>query len=238
MTELQRIKISIKTLIGLGVGKNQEDIGKQLGYSNKSSFSQVLNGNVGLPSDFVDRLCKLDDRLSKAWIKKGDGDILLNQSNQSKKVYNSDQSSAETTLNENIDSDCIKEKGLPLIPVEAMAGFGAGEVQVMEYETQRFIVPTFKGSDYLISVRGSSMYPKYNSGDIVACKHLAIDTFFQWNKVYVLDTEQGVLIKRVCKSDNEEFVTIVSDNKSYEPFELHRSKIRSIAIVTGVIRLE
>lgn len=236
MTELQRIKITIKTLISLGIAKNQEEIGRLLGYTNKSSFSQVLNGIVGLPTDFVDRVCKLDARVNKCWIITGDGDILINRP-KCDKVYNSDYPGVGM-VNEPIDQNCLNEKGIPLIPVEAMAGFGVGEVQVMEYETQKFLIPTFKGSDYLISVRGSSMYPKYNSGDIVACKHLSLDTFFQWNKVYVLDTEQGVLIKRICKSQNEDFVTIVSDNKSYESFDLHKSGIRSIAIVTGVIRLE
>jgi repressor LexA len=236
MSELERIKIAVKTLISLGIAKNQEEIGTLMGYKSKSAFSQVLNAKVPLPAGFVDKLCKLDDRLEKTWIVCGEGNVLKNGS-RNKQVYEEGNTS-KVNLSEPNDTDLIKEKGIPLIPIEAMAGYGGGEVQVMEYETERFIVPTFKGSDYLINVRGSSMYPKYNSGDIVACKHLPLDTFFQWNKVYVLDTEQGVLIKRICKSENEEYVTIVSDNKSYDPFDLHKSDIRSIAIVTGVIRLE
>ena len=236
MTEIHRIKVAVKALISLGIAKNQEEIGKLMGYKSKSSFSQVLNSLVPLPADFVDRLCKLDRRLVKMWIKNEQGNVLRSEK-ESNQVY------IENTIEANSVEDhkeerYTEEKGIPLIPVEAMAGFGTGDVQIMEYETERFIVPTFKGSDYLIGVRGSSMYPKYNSGDIVACKHLPLDTFFQWNKVYVLDTEQGVLIKRVCKAQSEDSVTIVSDNKSYDPFELHKSDIRSIAIVMGVIRLE
>ena len=131
-----------------------------------------------------------------------------------------------------------KQSGIPHIPIEAMAGFGSGDFQVMEFEADRFVIPTFKDADYLISVKGSSMYPKYNSGDLVACKHLPLDTFFQWNKVYVMDTVQGVLIKRVCKGSDDAHLLIVSDNKSYDPFELHRQEIRTLAIVLGVIRLE
>ena len=82
------------------------------------------------------------------------------------------------------------------------------------------------------------MIPKYNSGDIVACKRMPLDTFFQWNKVYVLDTEQGPLIKRVKKGTTDETLTIFSDNPKYEPFELPRTKIYHIALVVGVIRLE
>lgn len=130
--------------------------------------------------------------------------------------------------------------GIPLIPINAMAGFGSGECQVLEYECDRYVVPMFKEAEFLITVKGSSMIPKYNSGDIVACKKLALDDlFFQWNKVYVLDTAQGALIKRVQEDkDHEGSVLIVSDNPAYPPFSLCANQIHSIAIVVGVIRLE
>lgn len=129
--------------------------------------------------------------------------------------------------------------GIPLIPIEAMAGYGAGETQILELDCEYFSVPTFKGADFLIQVKGSSMYPKYNSGDIVACKKLMRDdVFFQWNKVYVIDTEQGALIKRIDIGADDDHVMIVSDNEKYKPFALHKSKINAISIVMGVIRLE
>lgn len=128
--------------------------------------------------------------------------------------------------------------GIPLIPINAMAGMFTGEQVVLELECDRYVVPVFKEAEFLITVKGSSMIPKYNSGDIVACKRMPLDTFFQWNKVYVLDTEQGPLIKRVKKGTTEDTLTIFSDNPSYEPFELPRTKIYHIALVVGVIRLE
>lgn len=131
--------------------------------------------------------------------------------------------------------------GIPLIPIDAMAGFGTGAVQVMHYETSKYIVPEFSelNVDFMIRVKGSSMYPKYNSGDLVACKKLALsDIFFQWNKVYILDTEQGALIKRVKKAQKDQYIQLFSDNPSYDPFDLHISKIYAVALVVGVIRLE
>ena len=120
-----------------------------------------------------------------------------------------------------------------------MAGYGIGDTQVLEHECDRYVVPVFKDAEFLIQVKGSSMIPKYNSGDIVACRKLPLDgLFFQWNKVYVLDTIQGALIKRVKAGSDANHLLIVSDNERYEPFELHISQIRSIAIVIGVIRLE
>ena len=130
-------------------------------------------------------------------------------------------------------------EGIPLIPISAMAGAFAGEQTVLEYECERFIVPIFKGADFLINVRGNSMYPKYNSGDIVACKRVPLkDIFFQWNKVYVLDTDQGPLVKRIKPGFDENHILIVSDNTDYEPFELHLNSIYNVALVLGVIRLE
>lgn len=129
---------------------------------------------------------------------------------------------------------------IPLIPIEAMAGKAIGSMQVATEDIQEnYFVPDFKGADFMIKVKGSSMYPKYNSGDIVACKKLCLtDLFFQWNKVYVLDTEQGALIKRIRKGKDENHILVVSDNEKYEPFDLHRSKLNAIALVIGVIRLE
>ena len=89
------------------------------------------------------------------------------------------------------------------------------------------------------AIKGSSMYPKYSSGDLVACKRLTSWSFFQWGKVYVLYTHQGPIIKRICKGEDEEHVLIVSDNSErYDPFPLHRREILDVAIVVGVIRLE
>jgi len=140
---------------------------------------------------------------------------------------------------ENLEIDFkTHEQGIPLIPISAMAGAFTGDMSILECECERFIIPAFKGADFLIRINGLSMFPNYNSGDIVACKKLALDTFFQWNKVYVVDTDQGPIIKRIKKGSSQESVLIVSDNPDYDDFELNRSSIYHIAIVIGGIWLE
>lgn len=130
-------------------------------------------------------------------------------------------------------------EGIPLLPISAMAGAFTDDISVMEYECERYVVPVFKGADFLIPVKGSSMYPKYSSGDIVACQRVPMsDLFFQWNKVYVIDTNQGALIKRIKPGSTPDKVLIVSDNEKYDPFELPISAIHAVALVIGVIRLE
>lgn len=130
-------------------------------------------------------------------------------------------------------------EGIPLIPLSAMAGVASGGFSVLEQDCERFVIPMFSGADYLIPVKGSSMYPKYSSGDVVACKIVPLqDLFFQWNKVYVLDTVQGPVIKRVQKCNTENAVTLVSENPNYPPFELSLSQIYAVSVVIGVVRLE
>ncbi len=137
--------------------------------------------------------------------------------------------------------DSIVEKGaIPLIPIDAMAGWGSGDVRVMDYDTNHYIVPEFEELkvDFMIRVRGNSMYPKFSSGNIVACVKLESPTFFQWNKTYVLDTSQGAMIKRVKQSEKENHILCVSDNKDYEPFDITLDEVHSLALVVGVIGLE
>lgn len=136
----------------------------------------------------------------------------------------------------------IESKGIPLLPTDAFAGIGS-DIDGIDFNAieERYEVPLFNGIqvDFMISVRGSSMYPKYSSGDVVACRFVKELLFIQWNKVYVIDTiSQGVIMKRLKKCDKEEMLICKSDNESYEPFELPKSDIRNIALVVGVIRLE
>ena len=190
------------------------------------SEANVRNYKNGVmpKADFLEKIARSFD-ININWLLTGEGSMLRTEPEK-----------------ENIPvahpSDSPTE-GIPLIPISAMAGAFTGEQTVLEYECERFVVPTFKGAEFLISVKGSSMYPKYNSGDIVACKRLPMDDiFFQWNKVYVLDTDQGPLIKRVKPGSDKEHVLIVSDNERYEPFELPLDRIYHVALVIGVIRLE
>lgn len=137
----------------------------------------------------------------------------------------------------------VHKGGFPLLPMEAFAGLGDANITGVDFETieERYVIPLFDGLkiDFMIAVRGSSMYPKYSSGDVVACRLISELLFIQWNKVYVLDSKsQGVIMKRVKKSQNPDYILCKSDNKEYDEFEIPRADIRNIALVVGVIRLE
>ena len=209
-------------------------------------FSKQKQSNGAISSNIIEKIVSYYTDLDANWFLTGKGEKIkrnVKDSYDNGSTKKSTNFSTETKHKEKLVHSLNEPSthyGIPLIPIDAMAGFGTGGVQVMDYDTERYVVPEFTelNVDFMLRVKGSSMYPKYNSGDLVACKKLVLnDIFFQWNKVYVLDTDQGALIKRIKKgSDNH--LQIVSDNPSYEPYELHLSKIHAIAIVLGVIRLE
>lgn len=132
--------------------------------------------------------------------------------------------------------------GIPLIPIEAIAGIPAGEdIGIRFIDCTRYVIPEFANLnvEYMVRVSGSSMYPKYSNGDVLACRRIQDVLFFQWGKIYVIDSSQGPLVKRVFQDEDPDRILLVSDNKEhYPPFSIPKSDIRSLSIVLGVIRLE
>lgn len=130
--------------------------------------------------------------------------------------------------------------GTPLVSLEVAAGFGSEDFKITDQDIEaKYVVPDFNGIDFMIRVKGSSMYPKYSSGDIIACRKLHDSKFIQWNKCHVIATrEQGLLVKRLKKGKNDDYILAISDNKEYDPFEIPVDEVTGIALVIGVIRLE
>lgn len=205
---------------GLSVREFERLIGVSEGVINKT-----LARNTGLKAETIQKIVEKFPQISLNWILLGEGEMLLNEPQ---------------------DTSCTKGtnvKGIPLIPIEAIAGLpSVDDIGILFTECNQYVIPEFdgKGVDYMIRVSGSSMYPKYSNGDILACRYIRDILFIQWGKIYVIDSSQGALVKRVFQDDtNPDNLILVSDNKeNYPPFTFPKSDIRSLSIVVGVIRLE
>lgn len=175
------------------------------------------------------------DRMAK-WLQ-GKGNPKQDDHSILENFFNGINSTERKTLPLHEDVGSI---GIPLVSVEAIAGFNSVEFSIAKDDVQaRYVVPDFKDVDFMIPLRGSSMYPKYSAGDIVACRIIRESSFIQWNKTYIVATkEQGILCKRLRKSEKQGCYLAVSDNKEYDPFDLPIKEIIGIALIVGVIRLE
>ena len=213
-----------------------------LGISKREFYAQIgvsrgtLESKTGITEDVITKFIATYPTISIEWLMTGRGEMQKTTKDFATMQKKEQKSVDNLPIAQQTDNP---QEGIPLIPIEAMAGALTCEQTVLEYECERYVVPVFKGADFLIPVRGSSMYPKYSSGDIVACQRVPMSNlFFQWNKVYVIDTNQGALIKRIKPGSDKDHVLLVSDNEKYDPFELPFSAIHAVALVLGVIRLE
>lgn len=119
-----------------------------------------------------------------------------------------------------VPEENAKMDTIPVIPTEALAGtLTEFTDSVNLYECERMISP-IKGADYAIKVHGDSMSPEYPSGSIVLIKRINEKAFIEWGKVYVLDTENGAVIKKIRKTEKDNEVECVSINPNYQPFRI------------------
>ena len=196
---------------------------------NPSNFGKKLEGKLG----FTDADIKLISEkygVRRGWLMEGTGE-----------KFKAPKEFIEQVRRDNHEQPSKDNEGIPLIPTNAMAGsLNGADYQFMPYDVETyFVVPTFAKSDFCIRVEGNSMEPTYYKGDIIACKYVPMSgLWFQWGKVYVVSTNQGVLVKHIEKGHDQKHVTLVSDNPAYQPFEIPTSDIYSVAIINGLIRVE
>lgn len=192
--------------------------------ASKGVLSRAIKNKTDIQSKWLIEIVENYPRYNTNWLLTGVGEILKSDIKTNNLVQ---ESQAEF---------------IPLIPIEAMAGKGNnGSVQILQKDIiGGYVIPEFtqRGVEYIIRVSGSSMYPKYSSGDLLGCKTVNDTSFFQWGKIYVLDTDQGPMVKRLFPTDKENILECRSDNKDYPPFPINKDSIYKIAIVIGVLRLE
>lgn len=190
-------------------------------------FEQIVglsNGAFSKLSDStrkstIDRISKAFPELNTEWLITGRGEILNEKENN--------------ILKSSID----RKDTRPRIPYDAAAGTLTDTVEgITEYQCEEVpVISVFPKYDFTIRVVGRSMEPEYFAGDEVACLKVNEKRFLQWGRVHVLDTTQGVVIKRIY--DNGDSVICRSYNPEFPDFIVPKEDIRSYNLVVGSLRL-
>jgi phage repressor protein C with HTH and peptisase S24 domain len=132
----------------------------------------------------------------------------------------------------------ITQEMVLVIPTGARAGTLADFTQsVSQYDCERMVTPV-KGADFAIQVTGDSMSPEYPSGSVILIKKINEKAFIEWGKTYVLDTENGAVIKNIRRTDNPDIIECVSLNPAYQPFTMETRYVNGWYRVLMVLSLK
>lgn len=184
-----------------------------VGCITKQKVSNIKKGLTDVKTEVVADLCEAFPSVNANYILTGKGEMFQE---------------------ERLD---VSIKTLPRIPHDAAAGSLTDAVDgVTELECERLpVVAAFPRYDFTIRVTGRSMEPMYFSGDEVACLRVNEARFLQWGRVHVLDTTQGIVIKRIY--ENGDAIRCVSFNPEFPDFCIPKEDIRSFNLVVGALRL-
>lgn len=210
MDIVQRIKKLIEEKFG---ARGTTSFAKAIGVE-QVTLSRQLNGQRGVSLDVIESVLNTFPDVSAEWLLRGE-DVKSIESNR--------------------EGDLVKT--LPRIPYNAAAGSLTDAVEgVTEYQCERLpVVAAFPKYDFTMRVSGRSMEPYYYAGDEVACLRINEARFLQWGRVHVLDTTQGVVIKRIY--ENGDCIRCASFNPEYPDFNVPKADIRSYNLVVGALRL-
>lgn len=203
-----------KALIQKGELKNDADFARKMGVDD-GTMSKILSGKIKLSQKRVEQITRAFPLV--------DGLYLL------------DQDYSRMFKDTPVSTDF---KTILVLPYGARGGSIADFADsVQAYECERLISP-IRDADYAMEVTGDSMSPEYPSGSRVILKKVNEEIFVEWGKVYVLDTDNGALIKQVRKTQDPCVVECVSLNPAYQPFTLNCDHIHGWYRVMMVMSLK
>lgn len=190
---------------GISMKSFEERCGLSTGYvtSMRKSFGEEKLNNV----------LNAFPELNRDWLLYGEGNMQQNK-----------ETLPETTKG-SVDACAI-----PLLPTSAQAGSLNDFITSVRLHDCEMVVSPVKGADFAIPVTGESMAPEYPNGSQVHIKRINERAFIEWGKVYVLDTCNGTVIKRVVPSEQEGHMRCLSINPDpiYAPFEVAFADIYGI----------
>lgn len=211
MNENQRVKKVIEVLKQGKYIRNQQDFAERIG-ADKSTISQVVNGKISVPNNLFGKISKAFPQFNIEWLLNDKGEMLKSLTTAS------------------MGSSMLRqaEPGpytVPLIPISAQGGsFNDFVVSVKDSDCEKVISPV-RQVDFALTVTGDSMAPEFPSGSQVLVRKVDEKAFIEWGRVYVLDTCNGTVIKKLNPGRDDDEVLCVSVNPDYQPFYVKLSDV-------------
>lgn len=161
----------------------------------------------------ADAIIEKYPQYNRSWLLTGDGDRL--------KVSEPQRETEDERRSEQVSVPYT----VPLIPISAQGGsFNDFVVSVRDGDCEKVISPV-RHVDFALTVTGDSMAPEYPGGSQVLVRKVDGRAFIEWGRVYVLDTCNGTVIKKLNPGRDDDEVQCVSVNPDYQPFYVKLSDV-------------
>lgn len=205
---------------------NAKTFSERIGMARPQAIYDILSGKTkSISQSLSSKIISVFSDISKTWLITGEGEMIKNVINTAGKSSFALQSDKK-----------IGSQDIPLYDLNATAGLTAIFSDLNTNPEDFLRVPNLPPVDGAIYVRGESMTPLLKSGDIIIFKkmELTLDSIL-WGQIYLLSFEAGgdnfTVVKYVQKSDQPDYIRLVSHNPRFEPKDIPVSSIRALAIV-------
>lgn len=138
--------------------------------------------------------------------------------------FSSEEKPSESTINT-----------IPVIPIDAHAGRLSDYADSASLFQCEMISSPIQGATCAIRIYGDSMQPKYNAGSIAFLRKVNESVFLEWGRTYVLDTDNGAVIKQLLPGSKEGMIKCHSLNATYQDFEIPADQIHGWYRVLGAV---
>ena len=232
MSKIDRYKILIRKMIQLGIVASQKDLGRKLGYSNESSFSQIINQKVAEPKDFVERIKSLYPELNTDWLLYGEGEM-----NGTTIV----PAEVVEEIKEEVAQEVAIAESVPILSEDLTT---ATDINIRSYieengdELER-INPSqmLQQADLAEKVMRASMLPTFAPGDIVFIRFMKDKAKLIDGDTYYFDLKSLPTMIRKVKFESDNKLRLIAQNPAYANIVTERTNIVSVARIVGLLRL-
>lgn len=198
-------------------------LSEKIGLDRPQALYDILKGKTKSVSyNMAERINSVFPEINRIWLLTGEGEML------STFIMNVPELQPQTSL-----------YTVPLLPVSAQGGsLSEFSQSVSAGEICERIVSPIRSGDFALAVNGDSMSPEYPSGSYVIVQRINERAFIEWGKVFVLDTVNGAVIKKIMPGSKTDRVLCLSINPAFTPFEVEYQYITAFYKVVVCLSLK
>lgn len=125
---------------------------------------------------------------------------------------------------------------VPLISLDMVTSNIKDLIENRPEDLHEYYLPLVAGASYMLIMPGRAMEPDLMPGDVLVLQYMDEPRYIEYGRIYLLETVQGFIVRRLEKSLNEDALSCVSP--AFGQFDIARKDILSYSLVLGKLRLE